>query len=81
MKFILKNEDAVLLGDLLKKDEPIEDILEELMTGRFARGKYVVETSETTAGWELEAWAGRPNPHARSGELFHEATRALLEEY
>lgn len=74
-------EDAVLLGDLLKGDDPIEAVLAQLMRRRFDRGKYVVETSETIAGWELEAWAGKPNPEARSGELLYEASRVLLEEY
>jgi 2-polyprenyl-6-methoxyphenol hydroxylase-like FAD-dependent oxidoreductase len=74
-------EDAVLLGSLLKENKPVEEILEHLMTRRFNRGKYVVQTSETIAAWELAAWAGTPDPKARSGELLYEASLALLEDY
>jgi len=33
------------------------------------------------AAWELEQWNGVVNPHARPGQLLHEATVALMADY
>jgi 2-polyprenyl-6-methoxyphenol hydroxylase-like FAD-dependent oxidoreductase len=74
-------EDAVLLGDLLAKHDSLFPALAEFMNRRFQRAKYVVETSDQIATWELEHWNGVINPKARPGELLHEATQALLEDY
>ena len=51
------------------------------MARRFDRAKYVVETSDRIASWELESWRGIHNPGARPGEVLHEASVALLEDY
>jgi 2-polyprenyl-6-methoxyphenol hydroxylase-like FAD-dependent oxidoreductase len=74
-------EDAVLLGELLGKDRTLESALEEFMSRRFKRAKYVVDCSDQIATWELEQWNSIVNPAARPGELLHEATLALLEDY
>ena len=74
-------EDAVLLGSLLARDEPLAGLLDEFMGRRFDRARFVVESSDRIAGWEMEHWNGIPNPDARPGELLHEATVALLDEY
>lgn len=74
-------EDAVLLGELLRRDERLDYLLAEFMDRRFERARYVVESSEQIANWELEGWAGVENPQARPGQLLHEATVALLEDF
>jgi 2-polyprenyl-6-methoxyphenol hydroxylase-like FAD-dependent oxidoreductase len=74
-------EDAVLLGELLQGRESLEVVLEQFMARRFERAKYVVESSDQIAKWEMEGWAGIQNPDARPGQLLHEATVAMLEDY
>jgi 2-polyprenyl-6-methoxyphenol hydroxylase-like FAD-dependent oxidoreductase len=74
-------EDAVLLGELLGQHRSLPPALEEFMVRRFKRAKYVVDCSDQIATWELEQWNGVINPLARPGELLHEATLALLDDY
>ena len=74
-------EDAVLLGALLRRDEPLAALLDEFMTRRFDRARFVVESSDRIAKWELESWEGIHNPDARPGEVLHEATVALQEDF
>jgi 2-polyprenyl-6-methoxyphenol hydroxylase-like FAD-dependent oxidoreductase len=74
-------EDGVLLAELLGRDQPFNQVMPEFMSRRFNRAKFVVESSDQIAQWEMEAWNGIENPIARPGELLHEATVALLEEY
>ena len=74
-------EDAVLLGSLFARNEPLEPLLDEFMKRRFDRAQFVIESSDQIAGWEMEHWRGIHNPDARPGELLHEATVALLEDY
>jgi 2-polyprenyl-6-methoxyphenol hydroxylase-like FAD-dependent oxidoreductase len=74
-------EDAVLLGELLAQHHSLPPALDEFMSRRFKRAKYVVDCSDQIATWELEQWNGVINPSARPGELLHEATLALLDEY
>jgi 2-polyprenyl-6-methoxyphenol hydroxylase-like FAD-dependent oxidoreductase len=74
-------EDAVLLGELLGEDRTLESALQEFMSRRFKRAKYVVDCSDQIATWELEQWNSIVNPAARPGELLHEATLALLDDY
>jgi 2-polyprenyl-6-methoxyphenol hydroxylase-like FAD-dependent oxidoreductase len=74
-------EDAVLLGSLFARDEPLDQLLDEFMKRRFDRARFVIESSDQIAGWEMEHWRGIQNPDARPGELLHEATVALLEDY
>jgi 2-polyprenyl-6-methoxyphenol hydroxylase-like FAD-dependent oxidoreductase len=74
-------EDAVLLGELLGRDVPLDALLAEFMRRRFDRTRYVVESSQQILTWELEQWQGVVNPNARPGELLHEATLAMMEPY
>jgi 2-polyprenyl-6-methoxyphenol hydroxylase-like FAD-dependent oxidoreductase len=74
-------EDAVLLGALLGRHTSLSAALEEFMRRRFQRAKFVVESSNQIAAWELEQWNGVINPHARPGQLLHEATVALMADY
>ena len=74
-------EDAVLLGQLLRQDRPVDGLLAEFMDRRFKRAKYVVDSSDQIARWELESWQGIQSPGARPGELLHEASVALLEDF
>lgn len=74
-------EDAVLLGALLKEDKPLEDILARFMARRFERTKFVVDSSNQIAKWEMEEWAGVHNPAANTGKLLHDATIALLDDF
>ena len=74
-------EDGVLLAELLSGNKPLEQLMSEFMSRRFNRAKYVVQSSNQIAEWEMEGWRGIKNPNARPGELLHEATLALLEDY
>jgi 2-polyprenyl-6-methoxyphenol hydroxylase-like FAD-dependent oxidoreductase len=74
-------EDAVLLGELLGRDAPLPQLLEEFMTRRFARVKFVVDASVQIGAWELEEWQGVHNPQANPGGLLHSATLALMKDF
>jgi 2-polyprenyl-6-methoxyphenol hydroxylase-like FAD-dependent oxidoreductase len=74
-------EDAVLLAELLGQGRALEDILAEFMTRRYQRAKFVIDTSDQLAAWELEQWNGIVNPKANPGKLLHDATVALMDEY
>ncbi|WP_070156966.1 FAD-dependent monooxygenase [Sphingobium phenoxybenzoativorans] len=74
-------EDAVLLGTLLRRDASLEKLLTEFMSRRFNRARFVIESSDRIATWEMEHWSGVSNPDARPGQLLHEASLALLDEY
>jgi 2-polyprenyl-6-methoxyphenol hydroxylase-like FAD-dependent oxidoreductase len=74
-------EDAVLLGELLGQRDSLPHVLDEFLSRRYQRAKYVMDCSEQIATWELEYWNGIINPAARPGELLHEATLALMEDY
>lgn len=74
-------EDAVLLGDLLGRDEQLEDLLVEFVDRRFDRARYVVESSDQIARWEMQEWDGIHDPNATPGKLLQEATVALLEDF
>ena len=74
-------EDAVLLGDLLGRDRPLDSVLAEFVARRFDRSKYVIDTSDQLAAWELEQWNGVANPNANPGGLLHDATVKLMEDF
>jgi 2-polyprenyl-6-methoxyphenol hydroxylase-like FAD-dependent oxidoreductase len=74
-------EDAVLIAHLLRHDAPLDRLMTEFMSRRFDRAKFVVESSDQIAQWEMEGWKGVKNPDARPGQLLHEATVALLADY
>ncbi len=75
-------EDAVLLGELLGRDGATFDaLMAEFTARRFDRARFVVETSDQIAKWEMESWEGIKNPAARPGELLHHASVALLEDF
>lgn len=75
-------EDAVLLAELMARDAAtLPALLNEFMSRRFERAKYVVDCSRQIAEWEMEQWAGIENPEARPGQLLGEATHRLQEPY
>lgn len=75
-------EDAVLLGELLgRSGASFDALMAEFVSRRFDRARFVVETSDQIAKWEMESWDGIDNPDARPGEILHRATMALLEDY
>ena len=74
-------EDAVLLGELLGRDGPLPQLLDEFMRRRFDRARFVIDSSRQIADWEMEEWSGVHNPEARPGQLLGEATHQLLEAY
>ncbi len=45
-------EDAVVLGELLSIDQPIEVAMERFMERRFERCKFIVESSLQIGEWE-----------------------------
>lgn len=46
-------EDSVVLGELLARDEPLPQLLEEFMQRRFERCKFIVEGSRQLGEWEM----------------------------
>lgn len=74
-------EDAVLIAELLGRGTPVQPLLEEFMQRRFARARYVIDSSRQIADWEMEQWAGVVNPEANPGRLLGEATHKLMEAY
>ena len=74
-------EDAVLLGELLGQLDDVQSVFASFMSRRYARTKFVVDTSTQLSAWELEEWSGSPNPAARPGELFNEGVAAMIEDY
>jgi 2-polyprenyl-6-methoxyphenol hydroxylase-like FAD-dependent oxidoreductase len=71
-------EDAVVLAELLQKDEPIEAIFEQYMTRRYDRCMMVVEASETLGQWELLEYQGKPLPEgANVGMVMGKTMMAL----
>ncbi|WP_462409769.1 FAD-dependent monooxygenase [Neobacillus sp. Marseille-QA0830] len=46
-------EDGLVLAELLQKDLPLPDILNEFMDRRYERCKFVVDNSNTLVQWEL----------------------------
>lgn len=74
-------EDAVLLGELMGRDAPLPELLDEFMARRFDRVKFVIDSSHQIGEWEMEEWRGIHNPDANPGGLLHSATLALMEDY
>ncbi len=74
-------EDAVLLGELLARNAPVDTLLDEFMRRRFERAQLVVDSSGQLAAWEMEEWRGGGNFAAQHGQLIHEANTTLMEEY
>ncbi|MCY0853614.1 FAD-dependent oxidoreductase [Cupriavidus sp. D39] len=74
-------EDAVLLGDLLANDTPLQDALSDFMRRRFSRARFVYESCNQISAWEQEEWRGEENPNAKPGELLHSAILELMNEY
>jgi hypothetical protein len=52
-------EDGVVLGELLRRDEPLPRLLDEFMQRRFERCKFIVEGSLQLGEWEMH-----PTPEA-----------------
>ena len=52
-------EDGVVLGELLARDEPLPQLLDEFMQRRFERCKFIVEGSLQLGAWEMN-----PTPEA-----------------
>lgn len=74
-------EDAVLLGELMGRDAPVAALIEEFTDRRFARSKFVVDSSVQIGIWEMEEWHGIHSPGADPGGLLHSATLALMDSY
>lgn len=74
-------EYAVLLEVLLRREEPVETLLAEFMARGFDRAKFVIKSSDRVASWEPESWQGIHDFDARPGEVLHEASVALLEDF
>jgi hypothetical protein len=54
----------VVLGELLPRDEPVADLLDQFMQRRFERCKFIVEGSLQLGEWEMH-----PTPDANRPEL------------
>ncbi len=67
-------EDAVVLGEELGRDGPVEGALERFMARRFERAKFVGESSI-----QLGEWEQRPTPEADSIGLYRKVLTRLAE--
>lgn len=67
-------EDAVVLGDVLARDAPVETLLEEFMRRRYERCKLVFESSLQIGEWEQ-----RPTPDADHAGLTARLIASLAE--
>lgn len=66
-------EDAIVLADVLRSTEPLEEALEKFMARRFERCRIVVENS-----WQLGEWEKRPDtPGADPTALIAASMKAL----
>lgn len=66
-------EDAIVLADVLRSDEPLEEALAKFMARRFERCRIVVENS-----WQLGEWEKRPDmPGADPTALIAASMKAL----
>ena len=74
-------EDAVLLGELMGRDDPVEGLLDEFMQRRFDRVEMVCNTSRQIGRWETDAWAGQSDPELIPGALVHHAMQSLMSPY
>ena len=45
-------EDAVVLAELMRRDAPVEQLLQEFMQRRFERCRFIVESSLQIGEWE-----------------------------
>ena len=76
-------EDAVILADLLGKEEDINMVLSEFMNKRIERCKMVVETSVNLVEWEKLEWEGKLdpiiNPSAVLGQALLKMAEPILE--
>jgi 2-polyprenyl-6-methoxyphenol hydroxylase-like FAD-dependent oxidoreductase len=72
-------EDAVVLADLLAGGSSLDDVFDEFMRRRWSRAQKVVSASLQLGEWEMQQWAGAPNPNDRAAELLHEATEAMMD--
>lgn len=74
-------EDAVLLGELLGRDAPLDALTAEFTARRFNRVKFVFESSAQIGAWEMEKWQGIVNPDASPGQLIQAAPVELMKDY
>jgi 2-polyprenyl-6-methoxyphenol hydroxylase-like FAD-dependent oxidoreductase len=74
-------EDAVVLAELLARNESVDSLMTEFMGRRFARVKDVVDTSARIASLELAEWGGVVDPEERPGVLLSEASLRLTKKY
>lgn len=74
-------EDAVLLGELLGRDAPLDALTAEFMARRFNRAKYIFEVSAQIGGWEVEKWNGIVNPDAKPAQLIQAAATEMIKDY
>lgn len=72
-------EDSVLLADMLHESTDLEATLTAFTARRLPRARLVYETGLKLVDWELEEWAGRPDPDANPGALIGEAYQLLME--
>lgn len=74
-------EDAALLSFLLPQPRALQDLFDEFMRRRFARCKYVVDTSLKLGQWELANFEGRAVPEADMAGAMEAAGQVLAQPY
>lgn len=71
-------EDAVVLAEEIKKEQSVEQSLENFMKRRYERCKMIIDVSNTLAEWEQKEWKGEPLPEGANVGMLMGKTLASL---
>jgi 2-polyprenyl-6-methoxyphenol hydroxylase-like FAD-dependent oxidoreductase len=70
-------EDAVVLSELVGEMPNIEQALQAYTTRRWERCRLIVHNSLQIGRWQMQAWAGTPDPQADAVTLSNQTLEAL----
>jgi 2-polyprenyl-6-methoxyphenol hydroxylase-like FAD-dependent oxidoreductase len=70
-------EDAVVLSELVKTNDPLPTVLNKFMNRRYERCKMVVDASNTLGEWEQLEWKGQLPEGANMGALMGKTLGAM----
>ena len=72
-------EDAIVLADLIDKNNNLDEVLPEFMNQRIDRSRLVVETSVNLVEWEKLQWEGKLDPSINPSAAFGMALKKMTE--
>ncbi|MCI2254089.1 hypothetical protein L2D08_06900 [Domibacillus sp. PGB-M46] len=65
-------EDVIVLVELLKRNLPVENTLNQFMQERFEWSRLIVENYDQLVRWELDAWKGNMQKEVNITDLVNE---------